>query len=328
MPSSALVPLPSPVRVWRFDRRGGGAVIPLVEAQSALGHDLVWVHLDYGHADAIRWLSEESGLSELTVRALMADEPRPRLLTVGNGLLAILRGINTNEGADPEDMVSLRVWLDPDRIITVRRRRLASIAEIGERLKQGEGPRDTGDFLCDAAEGMVERIGETVGAFDDACDALESAMLDAGTRELRSKISELRRDVIAVRRYLAPQRDVMGRLPAERVEWLSDVHRARLREVGDRTTRCLEDLEAIRDRAMVTQEELNNRIAEQMNQTMYVLSIVAAIFLPLGLLTGLLGINVGGIPGTESPYAFWAVTIALVGLGVALASFFRSRHLL
>jgi Mg2+ and Co2+ transporter CorA len=60
---------------------------------------------------------------------------------------------------------------------------------------------------------------------------------------------------------------------------------------------------------LIVQEELNSRLSEQMNRAMYTLSIVAAIFLPLGLLTGLLGINVGGIPGTESPWAFLVVTL-------------------
>ncbi|MBA3036344.1 MAG: zinc transporter ZntB, partial [Desulfobacterium sp.] len=99
-------------------------------------------------------------------------------------------------------------------------------------------------------------------------------------------------------------RDVMAHLHNEKVDWLNDTERMRLREIADRTTRYVEDLDAIRDRATVTQEELNGRLAEQMNKTMYVLSIVAGIFLPLGLLTGLLGINVGGIPGTENHWAF------------------------
>ncbi len=68
--------------------------------------------------------------------------------------------------------------------------------------------------------------------------------------------------------------------------------------------RHLEDLEAVRDRAVVTQEELVNRLSDQLNKRMYVLSIIAAIFLPLGFFTGLLGINVGGIPGAENPWAF------------------------
>jgi zinc transporter len=99
----------------------------------------------------------------------------------------------------------------------------------------------------------------------------------------------------------------------------------RLRETADRTTRYVEDLDAIRDRATVTQEELNARLAEQMNKTMYILSIVAGIFLPLGLLTGLLGINVGGIPGTESHWAFAIFCVLLLIVAVGQVWLFKRK---
>ena len=97
----------------------------------------------------------------------------------------------------------------------------------------------------------------------------------------------------------------MTRLYNERVPWLSDMERMELREVADSTTRYIEELDASRERAIVIQEELMSQISEQMDKRMYVLSMVAAIFLPLGFLTGLLGINVGGIPGAEYKGSFY-----------------------
>ena len=104
------------------------------------------------------------------------------------------------------------------------------------------------------------------------------------------------------------------RLYHEHIPGLKDIEKMQLRESAERTARYVEDLDAARDRATITQEELNNRLAERMSKTMYILSLVAAIFLPLGLLTGLLGINVGGIPGAEWKSAFIVVCIVLVGI--------------
>ncbi len=94
-------------------------------------------------------------------------------------------------------------------------------------------------------------------------------------------------------------------------------HLARLREVADDITRQVESLDAARERAAVVQDELMNRMSEQINKNMYVLSVIAGVFLPLGFVTGLLGVNVDGIPGDDTPWAF----AALCGLMLALVLF-------
>ena len=143
---------------------------------------------------------------------------------------------------------------------------------------------------------------------------------------MRAELAELRRDAIKLRRYLAPQREALGRLQSENVSWLTDADRLRLREVSDRLIRHLEDLDAVRERAVVVQEELMSQLSDQLNKRMYVLSIVAAMFLPLGFLTGLLGINVGGIPGSESPYGFMIFSLILiVVIAFQLLYFIRQR---
>ncbi|MEO0620574.1 MAG: CorA family divalent cation transporter, partial [Pseudomonadota bacterium] len=96
-----------------------------------------------------------------------------------------------------------------------------------------------------------------------------------------------------------------------------------LRFAADRMARYVEDLDALRERAQVIAEELANTLSQRLDRNLYVLSIVSAIFLPLGFLTGLLGINVGGVPGVESGAAFWVVTAGLAALGVGALALFR-----
>jgi len=287
---------------------------------------LLWLHLDYEGDEAQRWLTQASGLDEVACEALTAEDPRPRALLHAGGLLIVLRAINHNPGADPEDMISLRLWLEPGRAITLRHRRLLAASEVRETLDRGEGPCDAGELLCELSERLGEHISAAVSALDDEVDGLEEEVLTAESYELRKRIGGLRRDAIALRRYLAPQRDAMTHLQTVRADWLDELDRARLREVGDRVTRAIEDLDSARDRAAVTSEELNTRLSESMNRTMYLLSIVAAIFLPLGLLTGLLGINVGGIPGSDDPNAFVLVCALLVVLALALFGAFRFKR--
>ena len=287
---------------------------------------LLWLHLDYAEEGARKWLVEKSGIDPVSCEALLAEETRPRVVAAADTLLLILRGVNCNPGADPEDMVSIRFWFEEHRIISMRHRRVMAIEDINKSIEVGKGPGSANDFLVTVANRLVDRMGNVISEIDDDVDELEDMVLTEESYELRPKLANLRRQTISLRRYIAPQRDVLARLQNEKISWLSDVDRVRMRENAERTARFIDDLDSARDRAAITQEELNSRLTEQMNKTMYLLSIVAAIFLPLGLITGLLGINVGGIPGTDNKFAFTFVSIALVVFAfVQVVVFLRKR---
>lgn len=310
-----------------LDGKGGGRLLDWegIRAWSA-DQGALWVHLDYTSDEAQGWLNEESGLEPLIAGALIADETRPRCAPIPGGLLISLRGVNNNPGADPEDMVSIRLFATAERVISTRRRHLLSIRDLVDSLKRGEGPCTPGELISMLADRLIERMSVVIGELDERMDDLEANIIEGGQQEVRADILELRRETIKLRRYLAPQREALNRLHMEKVAWLNDNDRLQLREASDKLTRHVEDLEAVRDRGVVTYEELTGRLAEQMNMRMYVLSLVAGLFLPLGFLTGLLGINVGGIPLAENHWGFLAVVVFLVALVAIQVVLFRRKR--
>ena len=309
---------------YLLDGSGGGTAVDWPEIKKwDPGKGLLWVHLDSTSAAAKTWLEGQSGLRPLTCESLFEQETRPRNTLTDDGLLLILRGINCNPGEDPEDMVAVRMLFTEHRIITMRYRPLMAVKDVQQAIEAKNGPESAGDFLVMVAERIADRMGDVISDLDDKADELEDSVLTAESKDLRSQLSSLRRKTISLRRYIAPQRDVLLRLLHDRIQWVTDTDRSHLREVAERTARFVEDVDSARERAAVTQEELNNLLSEQMNRAIYVLSIVAAIFLPLGLLTGLLGINVGGIPGAENRWAFTLVTVALLAIAVGLVVWFR-----
>lgn len=283
----------------------------------------LWLQLDYTQEETQSWLRDESGIDTLVLETLLAEDTRPRCFVHGGGLLVTLRGVNLNPGESPEDMVSIRVWVEQTRIITVSHRRVMALEDLARSLKDGDGPLDCGDFLVHLTQGLARRMANVLEDFDDSVSALEDEVLVQENFQLRGSISSLRRQAICLRRYLAPQREVMVRLQTEKFPFFSDLHRVQCREVADQVTRYVEDLDSAKDRAAIVQDELEAKLGAQMNKTMYLLSIVAAIFLPLGLLTGLLDINVGGIPGMENPNAFLIVCSFLVVIAILQAIIFR-----
>ena len=284
---------------------------------------LLWMHFDYKEESARSWIKNESHLDEQVIDALLAQDTRPRFFLHGQGLLVIVRGVNLNPGAEPDDMVSLRVWIEPGRILSMRHRRVKAVEDLRETLLQGKGPRSESEFLAELTKTITLRMSESLHNLSERVDELEEMVLEENSKPVRTVISELRRQIIGLRRYLAPQQEVFTDLQSQDIEWMEPQAQASLRETSDRLTRYVEDLDAARERTVVTQDELENQMASRTNKTIYLLSIITAIFLPLGLLTGLLGINVGGIPGAENPYAFAIVCSLLVGIVIMQVVIFR-----
>ncbi len=187
-----------------------------------------------------------------------------------------------------------------------------AVSEISERISSGRGPKNTGDFLVEVTARLVDRMSPVIEGLDESEDEIEDMVVTGEYENLRSELAKIRREAISLRRYLSPQREAMSRLQSETIEWLSAGQKARLREVSDRIIRYVEDLDSIRERAAVIQDEVANRVSEQINNNMFILAVVATVLLPLGFVTGLLGINVDGMPGAkDAPWAFWQVTGAL-----------------
>lgn len=299
---------------YELNGNGGGTAFSKdVAGEETKGDILTWVHLDATHPETSPWLEREiSFLDPFIVNALLADDSQPRMTQLQDGVLLILRGVNLNENADPEDMVSVRLWVERHRIISVRRRRLKAIADIEERIKASKGPKDSGQFICMLAARLFERMEPVLTALDEKTDELEEKILEEADASLREAIVDIRIQAIMFRRYMAPQRDAIEQLRMTDLDWLDDMHRRHLQESYNHVSRYVENLDAIRERAQIVKDELANILSDRLNKNMYVLSVIAAIFLPLGFLTGLLGINVGGIPGAENADAFMIFCALLV----------------
>ncbi len=285
---------------------------------------LAWVHLDANDPASRTWLEREiSYLDHIIIGALLAEETRPRILQFEEGALLILRGVNLNENAKAEDMISIRLWVDQHRIISLQRRPLKAIKDIQERLKDGKGPKNSGDFVVALTSRLFERMEPVFSELDERLDDAEERVMEAPDTAERQPITEIRKQAIIFRRYIAPQRDVIAHLRTSEQPWLDQTHKRRLQEALDQVIRYIEDLDTIRERAQIVKDELTSALSDKMNKNLYVLSVIAAIFLPLGFLTGLMGINIGGMPGVDDANAFWIFSAMLIGVVAAQTILFK-----
>ncbi|EBA06234.1 zinc transporter ZntB [Sagittula stellata] len=324
---STLVPVQQDMILHAFAIDGpdaGRRLAPDEVPEFLLEDTLAWVHLRAQHADTPAWIVENlSYLDPTIIDALVAEETRPRVTPVGDGLIVILRGINTIEGEAPEDMVSVRMWIDPHRIVSLAMRQVKAVEDISDSLDRGGGPRDAAEFLVMLTERLTYRIEAFWRELDDKADDLEEEVLDEVRPEMTGRLVDLRRTAIILRRYLQPQRDAMRTLQMVHPDWVEGDDLRQLAEELDALERVVEDADALRDRMALVRDEVQSARDERLNRNLYLLSILSAVFLPLGFLTGLFGINLAGMPGAHAPWAFWVFSGALCVIGALQLAILR-----
>ena len=312
------------VNAYLLDGKGGGRALDWDGVRAWKPADgLFWIHLCWPEKLASDWVRNESGLDPIIADALLEEDTRPRCVVHENGMMLILRGVNLTPGAEPSDMVSIRAWIDSNRVITMYRVRLIAVQDIRDSLDRAKGPKNSGDFVVQLAQRLTDRVLPVEDEIGEALDDLEDALVEDKLEEIGDRLSPLRRETIALRRHLAPQREALLLLYSDGDDWLDARQRSRIREIADRVFRIIEELDSMRERAAIIQDERRTRISESMDKAIYNLSIIATIILPLTFVTGLFGMNVGGIPGKEAGWAFWLVTGLLILAGVAMVVIFR-----
>ena len=300
-----------------------GACLPVEAPEREETEGYAWVHLDAKDPATRAWMDADPSIDTIAERNLLADDSRPRTISHEDDILINLRGVNLNPGSEPEDMIGIRFFIEPTRVTSVERRPLKATRDLAERMKTQVMPVTPGGFIALYALAIIDRMNPTIADLNEQVDTLEEKIGDMEADAGRSELAELRRESILLRRYLAPQRDALNTLSLQTVDWITEEDRLRIREAADQATRITEELEAIRERCAIVHDGLVDKRSEEMNRNMMVLSVVAAIFLPLGLLSGMMGINVGGMPMVESPYGFWVVTAIVVVVGLVQLWIFR-----
>ncbi|TLX60096.1 zinc transporter ZntB [Stutzerimonas nosocomialis] len=312
-----------------LDGRGGARSLAYASLESLRLEDgeTLWVHLDRSHPEAVAWLRSRDEIGTFACDVLLEENTRPRMLALpGEALALFLRGVNLNPGAEPEDMVSLRVFANARMVVSLRLRPLRATELVIEQLAGGQGPNSASRLLLALADSLTDRVDDLVAELGETTDSEEERLeQDSRYTPEHERVLSLRRRAASLRRFLLPQRDLYAQLTRTPLSWRDADDSADWNELSNRLIRFVEELELIRERASLVLESEQRRLNERMNRTMYLIGIITAFFLPLSFFTGLLGINVGGIPGAEFPYGF-AVACGLIG-AVALFQWWILRRL-
>ncbi|WJV60764.1 zinc transporter ZntB [Pectobacteriaceae bacterium C52] len=297
------------VHAYQLD--GDGGVMPIGEHSTLSSTKPCWLHLDSTQPDSIRWLNETTLLPDSIRSALAGESARPRVSRLGEGIMITLRSINYNANARPDQLVAIRVFITDQLIVSTRRRKVAAIDEVVDDLKNGNGPTDSGSWLVSIAEALTDDTSEFIDDLHERIINLEDSLLDENIPP-RGQLALIRKQLIVMRRYMTPQRDIFSRLSSEHLPWIQDDDRHRMKEIASRLGRGLDDLDASIARTAVIADEITALMTDALNRRTYTMSLLAMVFLPSTFLTGLFGVNLGGIPGAGNHWGFAAFCLMLV----------------
>lgn len=269
-----------------------------------------WVHLDRSDSGAEPLLNA-LGFSPLAIRALNTEQTRPRSWHIDDFTMVVLRGVNLNPEVD-EELISVRIAARDNMVVSSRRYRIMAVQDQREALLAGAGPRGSAELILAIIQGLSDRLSTREDEINEALDRMEA--VEKLSPDDQAELLALRRRVNLMRRYVRPQYQAVNGLQILDPDWFgTDLHQ-QLEERTNEVLRLVEDLDLMNERAELLYQQIRAESEARQARNTYILSLVAAVFVPLGFITGLLGINVGGIPGADSTSAFTFVVVAMATL--------------
>ncbi len=318
-----------PVKDWMtvvvFDGRGGVRKLEETEEAEytvpARGYALVAGNLRAPEFKV--WLKKEVG--DFNAELLTVPNTRTRCTVLDDRAMVVLRV--ARPGAEPEDVGRqlLSLLIEKGRVIVASELNIVDLLGLSQWQQTHHAPVSPADLVARLALRAADRMEPLVERMGDNLDDVEETLMIGKRQNIGIKLARLRRTLIQLRRLVWPQRDVLNTLEIEELSFLTARDRTRLREASARTARLGDELQSLSERAVLVHEQILDTRAEQMNQTMLVLAAVTAVFMPLTVISGILGMNVSGIPFHDSPWAFWVVTGGLAALALAIVLWMKRR---
>lgn len=270
------------------------------------------------------WLKEELG--PFNAELLTVPSTRSRCTVIEDRAMVVMRV--ARPGAEPDDMGRqlLTIWIEKGRVIIASELNILDFVGVSNWISAHHAPISPADLVARMGLRAADRLEPLVEMLGDRLDSIEEGLILQNNPKANARLADLRRNLINFRRIVWPQRDLLNTLEIEDLSFFTARDRLRLREASARTARIGDELQSLSERAVLVHEQIIDARAEQMNRTMLILAAVTVVFMPLTLITGMLGMNVEGIPFAGEVHAFWTVCVALAVLAVVIIWWMRGRR--
>lgn len=291
--------------------------------RGAAGRGFRWLHFNLADLRTQRWLADQPELPPAVRELLTAPDDHQRMVVEAGFLAGVLQDIERDFDEGETRIGAVRFAVGPSLAITARSHPLRSGDLVRQRIAAGVRAGDAASALELLLGSIAEVVRTVIDGLDDQVQALEEALLkdDAppDTRELIGARSLMAR----LHRMLSGMRTVLNRLDDDQ-ELASAFRPAVLRATGRLATLDAELL-SIQSQLRLLREELDLQATQRTNQNLYILSMLTALMLPATLVTGVFGMNTGGLPLHAGRGGTFAAVVLAVGASLAVYVWLRVR---
>ncbi len=286
-------------------------------AGSAEEGSFVWLHCNLSHAAAERWLRKSFQLSDLFYESLREGTRSSRIEFADNDLIAVVNDVLYDFSFDASHISTLWMNLDQRLLISARMKPLRSIDRLRESVRNGEVFRTSVELLVhllrDQADVLMQIVRKSIAQVDQIEDKLLAGQLD----RQRGELGKLRRVLVRLQRLLAPEPAALFRLLNHPPQWLAPGDVEELRQSTEEFSGTISEIASLQERIKLLQEEIAAQTNEANSRSLYVLTVVTVLALPINLMAGLFGMNVGGIPLSQDAHGFWYLLCAVIAFTLA-----------
>jgi zinc transporter len=277
-----------------------------LDVESA-GPGFVWLHFNLSDAAAEAWIRKNLSVVPEFFDALREGSRSTRIEDAHDTLVAVVNDVAFEFAFDPSEIETLWASVGPRLALTARVHALRSIDRLRQAVKDGCVFGTSVAFLNHLMHDQGDVLVRIVREATVQVDAIEDALLVGRLQRKRFDLGKLRRVLVRLQRLLAPEPGALFRLLRLPPPWLGAQDLEELRQATEEFTLIIRDVSELQERIKLLQEEIAAQVNEQTNRSLFTLTIVTVLALPINILAGLFGMNVGGIPFNQDPAGFWII---------------------
>jgi magnesium transporter len=290
---------------------------------------VTWINVVGLHdVDVIRKIGEHYDIHSLVLEDIVNTSQRPKIEDYGKHIYIVLKMLHFNEEINEVESEQVSLILGTNFVICFQEKEEDVFDSIRERIRNDKSRirKMDADYLCYVLlDAIIDNYFVILELIGDKIEEIEGSLVSNPTPETLQTIHHLKKELLFLRKSVWPLREVINNLQREESSLINDSLMIFFRDLYDHTIQIIDTIETFRDMVSGMFDIYMSSVSNKMNEVMKVLTIFAAIFIPLTFIAGIYGMNFEYMPELAIPWAYPMVWIVIILVSFTLLGYFKHK---